>query len=75
MKKLNLYEINDGLDGVILAKSLKQAVKIMVKSYNPCTVNEMLTSIKYNKDFSLTDICKIPKCKQNKKSKVLGFRD
>jgi len=75
MKYLNLYEINDGIDGMILAKSLKQAVKIMVKGYNPCTINEMLNSIKNNEDFCLTDICKIPKCNQNNKSKVVGFCD
>ena len=30
MKKLNKYYINDGVDGVVVAKSLKQAINLYI---------------------------------------------
>lgn len=81
MKSLNVYELNDGLDGVIVAKSIKQAIKIIAPYYG-YTVNSILSDVKnYEKDrwcncsFAITDIYKMPKKKSCRKSKLLGWRD
>ena len=79
MKKLNVYEINDGIDGVILAKSLKQAMKKLAP-YCGDSVSEILNSIKQREkdeydfyDWSLTGAYKVIKRGNNKKVKILGW--
>lgn len=79
MKKLTIYEINDGLDGVILAKSLKQAMKILAPYYK-YPVKNFINSIKNceknyrsESDWILTNINKVPKKKEYKKPRMLGW--
>lgn len=84
MKKLKEYEVNDGLDGVILAKGLKQAVKILAPYYAGgygYTEAEILNDIKksekdpYNCDytFSLTSVHHVAKKGKNRKPRMIGW--
>lgn len=82
MKKLNIYEINDGIDGVILAKSIKQAVKMLIKYYEPYKVHDLMFSIKkckenwrYDGSWALTGVYKKPKKGRYRRPKVLGWRE
>ncbi|MCR3759181.1 hypothetical protein KYB31_09285 [Clostridium felsineum] len=79
MKKLKKYEINDGLDGVILAKSLKQAIKILAP-YHGYPVHDFMLSIKkcekghcWDGDWCLTNIKQIPKKGRNKRVRMIGW--
>lgn len=69
MKKLKKYWINDGLDGIILAKSLKQAIKILSPYYG-YTPHEILDDIKkpQSYDFELTATMHMAKKGVNKKT-------
>ena len=82
MKKLNVYEINDGLDGVIVAKSLKQAIKMLSKYNTLYTVSEIMKSIKKfqidyccNELWALTYNFKVPKKGKYKKPRIIGWRE
>ena len=79
MKKLNVYEINDGIDGVIIAKNLKQAMK-KLSAYCGEPVSELLKSIKeyeeeenINSCWVLTGEYKELKRGLNKKAKIKGW--
>ena len=80
MKKLNEYSFNEGLDGVIIAKSLKQAVKKLVKVYDDYTVEEVIkdcadydkNSIDSKGDWSVS-VWPVAKKGENRKSKFLGW--
>ncbi len=81
MKKLTMYKINDGLDGVILAKSLKQAIKMLAPYYG-YTVKDFIDSIKkcdkdysYDDDWILTNVDKVAKKGRNRRSKMLGWTE
>ena len=78
MKKLNLYEINDGLDGLIIAKSLKQAAK-KLSFFNSTPVHLLMEELQsedtenYDSTYILTCISKRAKKKEFKKSMFLGW--
>ncbi|WP_157949959.1 hypothetical protein [Vallitalea okinawensis] len=42
MKKINIYYFIDGLDGVVAAKSLKQACKIVAKAIGGYSYQQIL---------------------------------
>lgn len=76
MKKIYRYHFNDGLDGVVDAKSLKHGAKKIAKVYG-MSVYEIMDSVrkywndeKYE-DFAC-DVSEIPK-KKNIKSKIIGW--
>jgi len=77
---MHVYEFNEGLDGVIVAKSDKQAAKMLVKVYDGYTVNQILALCK-NKDCEakiggddwIVDIGKEPKKECYKKAAFLGW--
>ena len=81
MKKLNEYNFNEGLDGVIIAKSLKQAVKKLLEVCDGYTIEEVIkdcadydkNSIDSKGDWSVS-IWPVPKKGKNRKSKFWGWR-
>jgi hypothetical protein len=79
LKKLNVYEINDGLDGVILAKSLKQAIKLLAPHYGypVCYfLNEIKKTEKghcWDGDFAVTGKRKVIKRGKYKCVRVIGW--
>jgi glutamine amidotransferase-like uncharacterized protein len=80
MKKLKIYYINDGLDGVVLAKSVKHAIRILSKYTEPYTKSEIMYGIKRNKnqwdkstEWDLTNIVKVPKKGRYRKARMLGW--
>ena len=78
MKKMKLYEINEGYDGFIVAKSLKQAINLISPYCKPTKKNEILKQCKnpdWDNDWLITDIAKVGKHKCYKKSQVLGFQE
>jgi hypothetical protein len=79
MKTLKYFELNDCLDGVIIAKSLKHAIKLIAPYYS-YSVHEILQEIKKNENdklgdssFGITYEAKIAKNKKYRKSRVLGW--
>ncbi len=64
MKKINVFYFNDGDDGVIVAKSLKQAYKIMIKNEIFDSINEIEEWIETN------DI----DCEVEKQAKKMEFK-
>lgn len=79
MKKIKVYEINEGLDGVVVAKSMKHAVKKLAPYYG-YKVHEIIKDIKksdedykYDADFELTRIDRVAKKGEHRKSRVLGW--
>jgi len=73
MKRLKKYYINDGLDGIILAKSLKQAIKILT-NFGYCYPSLFLKEIKKeNGFFKLTNVKHLPKKGINKKPRFVGW--
>lgn len=80
MKKVTIYEINDGLDGVVVAKSLKQAIKKLVPYYG-YSVKDVIDDIKaseedlfsHSYDWTLTGDTKVAKKGRYRKSKILGW--
>ncbi|MDT8718186.1 hypothetical protein IAI10_16085 [Clostridium sp. 19966] len=80
MKKIKVFVINDGLDGIIVAKSIKQAIKKIAPFYYPYKVNDFISSIKkcqkdssYDGDWTLTNVRKVAKKGKYRKTKVLGW--
>lgn len=80
MKKLTCYEINDGFDGVVVAKSLKQAIKMLSKYNKPYKISEIMKSIKKCQiDYDCTELwaltceLKVPKKGKYKKSRIIGW--
>jgi hypothetical protein len=81
MKKIKYFELNDCLDGVIIAKSLKHAIKLIAPYYG-YSVHEILQEIKrYENDrwsdssFGVTYEARVAKKKGNKKSCILGWSE
>ncbi|MDU4725911.1 hypothetical protein [Clostridium sp.] len=76
MKKLNKYYINDGVDGVVVAKSLKQAINLIYpyyyNSYPKGEILEQCKNPKWENDWLIKDVIKVSKNKY-KKSAVLGW--
>ena len=75
MKKINVYEFNDGLDGVVTAKSFKHACKILAREYGISHV-EMMNNFKGDPECIDTwfyDDNKISKSKMYRKSYVVGY--
>lgn len=79
MKKIKVYEINEGLDGVVVAKSLKHAIKKLAPCYG-YKVHEIIEDIKksdedckHDGDFQLTGLNKVAKKDEHTKSRVLGW--
>ena len=82
---MKVYEINDGYDGFIVAKSLKQAINLVYPLY--CSrdkKSEILKQCKNpqsNSDWLVTSITKVGKhtkvgqYKLYRKSQVLGFSE
>lgn len=64
MKKINVYEFNDGLDGIVVAKSLKQAAK-KINAFYKCKSNDII------EDWTV-DIYSIKK-KKGVKSEIKGW--
>lgn len=79
MKKLKIYEINEGLDGVIAAKSLKHAAKLLSPwyGYKPheliASMNEIDKTGWHCGEFEVTRVKKVIKKGIFRKSKVLGW--
>lgn len=86
MKRLNVYEINGGTDGIIVAKSLKQAVKKIVKFNKPWKASPIVKCIKEeNENYIKTGECSpnyafvltfkypVPKKNEYKKSRIIGW--
>lgn len=74
MKRLKEYYINDGLNGIILAKSLKQAIKMLAPYYG-YKPHEILDDIKKPQscDFELTEVIHMAKKGTFKKSRIIGW--
>ena len=81
MKYLKHYEFNDGVDGIVIAKSVKHAVRKLYKHDALCgyTEYEVLESCKHDRglfgygDYDWEyDVKKVPKKKFNRKSKIVG---
>lgn len=82
MKKINKYYLNEGMGGVILAKSLKQAMKKVVHVYRPDTVKTLVDHYKeyerYDEQISseyFLEVDKVAKKGENKKSMLIGFSE
>lgn len=82
MKKIKVYHFNDGIDGVVVAKSLKHASKKLLSTgYYDYSVDEIMKHCKdwwkneYNATLTdwVADIYKYPKKGNYKKSKVIGW--
>lgn len=79
MKKIKEYYFNDGMDGVVVAKNLKQAVKKISKHYeiNPnVLLKDIKTGIKieeYSDEVWLVEELLILKKGHCKRSRVLGW--
>ena len=71
MKKIQVFYFNDGDDGVIVAKSLKQAYKIMIKNEIFDSINEINEWIKTNDIY--IEHYKKAKRMEFKKSEFLGW--
>lgn len=73
----NKYYFNDGIDGIVIAKSIKHACKLLCKAVYSEGFNDVYTSVKltekdpYNEfaDWAITDIVKV----KNEKCRVIGF--
>jgi hypothetical protein len=79
MKKIKYFELNDCLDGVVIAKSLKHAIKLIAPYYD-YSVYEIIQEIKKDEldkfgdsSFGLTYEAKVAKKKNNRRSCVLGW--
>ncbi len=69
-----IFYVNDGLDGVILARGLKQVIHILSKEYGICK-SEIRRYLKHGRDSWLEDnwdIYKTKYCRKGK-SRVLGY--
>ncbi|WP_139905637.1 hypothetical protein [Clostridium thermarum] len=84
MKKINVYYVNEGLDGVVVAKSLKQAIKKLAPYYASKThkvkqvAADMVKEIKkdWKDSNSQTWSCeesKVSKKGKHRRSKLLGW--
>jgi hypothetical protein len=53
MSKRKKYYFNDGIDGIVIARSLKHAINILRRNgYSSYTTNEIMKSVKKNDIFS-----------------------
>lgn len=77
MKKITYYEFNDGIDGLMVAKSLKQAIKLIACKYcKHTTANVIVREIKKGRcNFILTDSMPFAKKGIYKKTKLFGMCD
>lgn len=75
----NKYYFNDGMDGIVVAKNIKHACKLLCKAIYNEGFNEIYSSVKllekdpYNEDadWAITDIDKV----KNEKCRVVGFNE
>ena len=80
MKKIYRFEFNEGVDGIVIAKSFKQAAKKIAKEYDTYSYmeimvecsNEYVEGIDFKGSWSV-DCYKVPKKKKYSKSKVIGW--
>ena len=74
MKKIKEYSFNGGLDGVVNAKSLKHACKLISKFYDSYTSCEIMEScLKENKENCDWSVDIYVKVKKKEKSRVIGW--
>lgn len=74
---MKVYEINDGYEGLVVAKSLKQAINLVYPLYygkdKKHEILKQCNNPEWDNDWLITDITKVGKHKCYKKSKVMGF--
>lgn len=78
MKKIYMFEFNEGVDGTIIAKNLKHACRILGRTYN-INFREIYLPLRkrsydecIGEDFQITWKADVPKYK-GVKSEVWGF--
>lgn len=71
-----IFYVNDGLDGVILAKGLKQAIHILAKEYgyHKSVIRQYVKNEKKGKlDDEIWDVQPVRKKSNGGRSRVLGY--